>query len=153
MLKYDITDILQSASVDEISIYTRRIFKRYAWQVKDKFIPTHREKGISKPLLDEIKSENYHIVIVAEAPNVLTIQMVNDFELPDLASSKEFIVFLKHAKNLYSMRTSISIDLKKLIKEKSIMVRTVQMIDDAKYISWRNKNLNIKFIPYASPYN
>ena len=152
-LKYDITDILQSASVDEISIYTRRIFKRYAWQVKDKFIPTHREKGISKPLLDEIKSENYHIVIVAEAPNVLTIQIVNDIELSGPTSSGEFIAFLKHAKNLYSMRTSISIDLKKLIKDKSIMVRTNEMIDDAKHISWRNKNLNIKFIPYASPYN
>ncbi len=152
-LQYDITDILQSASVDEISIYTRRIFKRYAWQVKERFIPTHRERGISKPLLDEIKSENFHIVIVAEAPNVLTIQIVNDFELPDSASLKEFIAFLKQAKNLYSMRTSISLNLKKLTKEKSIMVRTVQMIDDAKYISWRNKNLNIKFIPYASPYN
>ena len=51
------------------------------------------------------------------------------------------------------MRATMSIDLKKLIKEKSIMVRTDQMVDDAKYISWRNKNLNIKFIPYASPYN
>jgi len=153
-LQYDIADILQSASADEISIYTRRIFKRYAWQVKDRFIPTHREKGISKPLLDEIKSEHFHIVIVAEAPNVLTIQIVNDFKLSDpTSSSGEFVAFLKHAKNLYSMRTSISIDLKKLIKDKSIMVRTNQMIDDAKYISWRNKNLNIKFIPYASPYN
>jgi len=154
-LQYNIADILQSASVDEISIYTRRIFKRYAWQVKDRFIPTHREKGISKPLLDEIKSEHYHIVIVAEAPNVLTIQIVNDFELTGLTSSnnKEFIAFLKYAKNLYSMRATISIDLKKLIKDKSIIVRTDQMIDDAKYISWRNKNLNIKFIPYASPYN
>ena len=152
-LQYDIADILQSASVDEISIYTRRIFKRYAWQVKDRFIPTHQHIGISKPLLDEIKSENFHIVIVAEAPNVLTIQMVNDFELPDPASSKEFIMFLKQAKNLYTMRATMSIDLKKLIKEKSIMVRTDQLVDDAKYISWRNKNLNIKFIPYASPYN
>ena len=81
--------------------------------------------------------------------------MVNDFELTGLTSSnnKEFIAFLKYAKNLYSMRATISIDLKKLIKNKSIMVRTDQMIHDAKYISWRNKNLNIKFIPYASPYN
>ena len=60
-LKYNISDILQNASVDEISIYTRRVFEHYAWQVKDKFVSTYNAKGISRPLLDELESENYHL--------------------------------------------------------------------------------------------
>ena len=151
-LKYDISDILQNASVDEISIYTRRVFEHYAWQIKDKFVSTHNAEGISKPLLDELESENYHLVIVAKAPNIISVQLMNDIDYEKYPKT-EFIAFLKEAKNLYSMSSSVSIELAKLKKNIPINIKTDSFIDEAKTLSWRNKNLNIKFIPYASPNN
>jgi len=151
-LKYDISDILPNASVDEISIYTRRIFEHYAWQVKDKFISTHNAEGISRLSLDELESENYHLVIVAEAPNVISVQLMNDIDYEKYPKS-EFIAFLKEAKNLYSMSSSVNVELTKLKKNIPIKIKTNSFIDTAKDITWSNKNLNIKFIPYAGPYN
>jgi len=84
ILKYDISDILQNTSVDGISIYTRQVFEHYAWQIKDRFIPTHKIKGISRSLLDELESENYHLVIVAEAPNVISVQLMNDIDYENI---------------------------------------------------------------------
>jgi hypothetical protein len=151
-LEYDISDILQNASTDEISIYTRRIFERYAWQVKERFIPTYKAKGISKKLLNKLESENCHLVIVAEAPNVMTVQLVNELDL-DKYQLTEFIAFLDEKNNPYSMSGSIKIELHELKRNKVITLRTEHMIDTAKDIAWPNKELNIKFIPYASPYN
>ena len=79
-LEYYISDILQNISVDEISIYTRRIFEHYAWQIKDKFITTHKNKGISKRLLGVLESENYHLVITVEASNVFSVRLINDID-------------------------------------------------------------------------
>ena len=151
-LEYDISDILQSTSVDEISIYTRRVFEHYIWQVKDNFISTHKNKGISRRLLDELESENYHVVIGIDAPNVISVQLINDIELEKYSKS-EFIAFLREAKNLYSILSSINIDLTKLKKHIPIRIRTNTFIDETKALSWRNKNLNIKFIPYANSDN
>jgi len=151
-LKYDISDILQNASVDEISIYTRRVFEHYAWQIKDKFISTHNVSGISKRLLDELETENCHLIIVVEAPNVISVQLMNDIDY-EKHPKTEFITFLKEAKNFYSMISSVNIELTKLKKNIPINIKTDSFIDEAKTLSWRNKNLNIKFIPYASPNN
>ena len=151
-LEYYISDILQNISVDEISIYTRRIFEHYAWQIKDKFITTHKNKGISKRLLGVLESENYHLVITVEASNVFSVRLINDIDSEKYPKS-EFIAFLKEAKNLYSMSSSVNIELTKLKKNIPINIKTNSFIDEVKALSWRNKNLNIKFIPYASPYN
>ena len=151
-LEYYISDILQNTSVDEISIYTRRIFEHYAWQIKDKFITTHNNKGISKRLLDVLESENYHLVITVETSNVFSVRLINDIELEKYSKS-EFIAFLREAKNLYSILSSINIDLTKLKKHIPIRIRTNTFIDETKALSWRNKNLNIKFIPYANSDN
>jgi len=51
------------------------------------------------------------------------------------------------------MSSSVNIELTKLKKNIPINIKTNSLIDEAKTLSWRNKNLNIKFIPYASPYN
>ena len=151
-LEYDISDILPNASVDEISIYTRRIFEHYAWQVNDKFISTHNAEGISRSLLDELESENYHLVIVAKAPNVISIQLMNDIDYEKYPKT-EFIAFLREAKNPYSMSSYVNVELSKLKKNIPINIKTDSLIDEAKTLSWRNKNLNIKFIPYASSNN
>jgi hypothetical protein len=151
-LEYDISDILQNASIDEISIYTRRIFEHYAWQIKDKFISTHKEKGISKRLLNEVESKHYHILIQTLAPNVIEVKLINDINFEKHPRS-EFIAFLKEAKNPYSMETNINIDISKLKLNTPIKLKTSAMIDSVNGISWSNKNLNIKYIPYASPYN
>jgi len=152
ILKYDISDILQNASVDEISIYTRQVFEHYAWQVKDKFISTHKASGVSKGLLNELDSENYHLVVVAEAPNVISVQLINDIDFEKHPKS-EFIAFLREAKNPYSMSSYVNVELNKLKKNIPVNIKTNSFIDEVKALSWRNKNLNIKFIPYASPYN
>tara|TARA_B110001454_G_scaffold32317_1_gene31590 strand:- start:558 stop:1547 length:990 start_codon:yes stop_codon:yes gene_type:complete len=151
-LEYYISDILQNISVDEISIYTRRIFEHYAWQIKDKFITTHKNKGISKRLLGVLESENYHLVITVEASNVFSVRLINDIDSEKYPKS-EFIAFLREAKNLYSMSSYVNVELTKLKKNIPINIKTNSFIDEVKALSWRNKNLNIKFIPYASPYN
>ena len=51
------------------------------------------------------------------------------------------------------MTSSVNIELTKLKKNIPINIKTDSLIDEAKTLSWSNKNLNIKFIPYASPYN
>ncbi len=151
-LEYDISDILQNISVDEISIYTRRIFEHYTWQIKDKFITTHKNKGISKRLLGVLESENYHLVITVEASNIFSVRLINDIDSEKYPKS-EFIAFLREAKNLYSMSSSVNIELTKLKKNIPFEIRTNAFIDQTKALSWRNKNLNIKFIPYANSYN
>ncbi len=151
-LEYYISDILQNISVDEISIYTRRIFEHYTWQIKDKFITTHKNKGISKRLLGVLESENYHLVITVEASNIFSVRLINDIDSEKYPKS-EFIAFLREAKNLYSMSSSVNIELTKLKKNIPFEIRTNAFIDQTKALSWRNKNLNIKFIPYANSYN
>ena len=47
----------------------------------------------------------------------------------------------------------VNVELTKLKKNIPINIKTNSFIDEVKALSWRNKNLNIKFIPYASPYN
>jgi len=150
-LAYDISGILQNASIDEISIYTRRIFEDYIWQVKDKFIPTHRAIGVSKPLLlDELKSENYHIVVIIESPNVLTVELITKLEVDvDII----LVALLTEVGNPYSLLKAIDIDLTELTNTKRITKRTSYYVDNVQDIAWPNKHLNIKFIPYASPYN
>mgnify|MGYP001075048283 CR=1 FL=1 len=153
-LKYDISDILQNASVDEISIYTRQVFEHYAWQIKDRFIFTHKIKGKSKRLLSEFDFglENYHILIQTLAPNVIEVQLLNEIEKTENLK-KVLIAFFKDPGNPYSMETNININISKLKLNTPIKIKTSAMVDSVKGISWSNKNLNIKYIPYASPYN
>ncbi len=151
ILKYDISDILQNTSVDGISIYTRRIFEYYAWQIKDRFIPTHKIKGISRSLLDELESENYHILIQTLAPNVVEVQLIN--KPKNIKYLKELTVaFLKEPGNPYSLEGVVNIDISKLKYNKPNRFRT-DIMRFAKTITWREKDINIKYIPYASSYN
>ena len=149
-LEYDISDILQNASIDEISIYTRQVFEHYAWQIKDKFIPTHKIKGISKRLLEELETENYHLLIAADSPNVMTVELVTT---PEIDDTRILVWLLGEKNNPYSLLQSINIDLVELRNIKKFTKKTNNYIDEAKDIIWSNKNLNIKFIPYASSYN
>ena len=149
-LKYNISDILQNASVDEISIYTRRVFEHYAWQIKDKFIFTHKAKGISKRLLNKLETENCHLVIVAESPNVMTVELVT---VPEIDNTRILVWLLREKNNPYSLLRSIHIDLTELKNIKRFTRKTDYYIDEVADVTWPNKDLNIKFIPYASPYN
>jgi len=151
ILKYDISDILQNTSIDRISIYTRRVFEHYAWQVKDKFVSTHNAEGISRSLLDELESENYHILIQTLAPNVVEVQLIN--KPKNFKYLKELTVaFLKEPGNPYSLEGVVNIDISKLKYNKPNKLRT-DIMRFAKTITWREKDINIKYIPYASPYN
>ena len=151
ILKYDISDILQNTSIDGISIYTRQVFEHYAWQIKDKFISTHYAEGISRSLLDELESENYHILIQTLAPNVVEVQLIN--KPKNFKYLKELTVaFLKEPGNPYSLEGVVNIDISKLKYNKPNKLRT-DIMRFAKTITWREKDINIKYIPYASPYN
>ena len=150
ILKYDISDILQNTSVDGISIYTRRVFEHYAWQIKDKFIFTHKAKGISKRLLNKLETENCHLVIVAESPNVMTVELVT---VPEIDNTRILVWLLREKNNPYSLLRSIHIDLTELKNIKRFTRKIDYYIDEVADVTWPNKDLNIKFIPYASPYN